>query len=181
MSDHITTYTKVHFTPLSPRAEDVRIVDIAHALSLMTRANGHFPVFHSIAQHCIECAEEARLRGETPRVQLACLLHDAGEAYMADITRPIKLHLPTYREIEEGLLSVIYERFLGGITPDEAAAVAAIDDALLYHEFYHFMGEEVLPPQPITRVPTFAFVTFREAEEMYLRLFEEITSVLRTS
>lgn len=174
MSDHITTYTKVHFTPLSPRVEDVRIVDIAHALSLMTRANGHFPVFHSIAQHCIECCEEARLRGESRRVQLACLLHDAGEAYMADITRPIKCYLPTYRDIEEGLLRVIYERFLGGITPAEEAAVTAIDDALLYHEFYHFMGEEVLPPQPITRVPTFAAMTFGEAEARYLALFEEL-------
>lgn len=176
MSDYITTYTKVHFTPLSPRAEDVRIEDIAHALSLMTRANGHFPVFHSIAQHCIECCEEARLRGEGRRVQLACLLHDAGEAYMADITRPIKCHLPTYREIEDGLLAVVYERFLGGITAAEAETVAAVDDALLYHEFLHFMGEEVLPFQPITRVPSFDSVSFREAETRYLALFHELAS-----
>ncbi len=174
MSDHITTYTKVHFTPLDPRVEDVRIADIAHALSLMTRANGHFPVFHSIAQHCIECCEEAAARGESRRVQLAALLHDAGEAYMADITRPIKVHLPTYRAIEDGLLAVIYERFLGGITREEEAAVSAIDDALLYHEFYHFMGEEVLPPQPITRKPTFAFEPFEEVERRYIALFDAL-------
>ncbi len=174
MSDHITTYTKVHFTPLSPRACDVRIEDIAHALSLMTRANGHFPEFHSIAQHCIECSEEAAARGESRRVQLAALLHDAGEAYMADITRPIKVHLPTYRTIEDGLLSVIYERFLGGITAEEAAAVSAIDDALLYHEFLHFMGEEVLPPQPIVKKPTFAFEPFDVVERRYIALFEKL-------
>ena len=47
MKDSITTYTKKQFTPLDPREEDIDIRDIAHALSLMTRANGHFPEFYS--------------------------------------------------------------------------------------------------------------------------------------
>ncbi len=174
MSNYITTYTKVHFTPLEPKLEDIRIEDIAHALSLMTRANGHFPRFHSVAQHCIECCEEAMLRGAAPRVALACLLHDASEAYMADITRPIKVYLETYREIEKGLIAAINQRFLGGLTEDEERQVAAIDDALLYYEFDHFMGEKVLPFQPITRIPTFAPMSFEEAERRYRALFDEL-------
>ena len=43
MSSYITTSSKIHFTPVSPDPEQIVIRDIAHALSLMTRANGHFP------------------------------------------------------------------------------------------------------------------------------------------
>ncbi|MBQ3068564.1 MAG: phosphohydrolase [Clostridia bacterium] len=178
MSNYITTYSKVHFTPLEPKPEEIRVEDIAHALSLMTRANGHFPRFHSVAQHSIECCEEAMLRGATPRVALACLLHDASEAYMADITRPIKVYLDTYREIEAGLSKAIYQRFLGGLTEEEERQVAAVDDALLYYEFDHFMGEKVLPFQPITKIPTFAPMTFEAAEQRFLELFRELSKTL---
>lgn len=96
MEDYITTYSKIHMSPSAPKAENIRVEDIAHALSLMVRANGHFPEFYSVGQHCIHCCEEAHARGYTDRVQLACLLHDASEAYLADITRPVKQHLSEY-------------------------------------------------------------------------------------
>ncbi len=96
----ITTYSGIHFTPASPRPEDISIYDIAHALSLLCRANGHFHEFFSVAAHAINCAEEAKARGYSPRVCLACLLHDASEAYLSDITRPVKAILPIYLEIE---------------------------------------------------------------------------------
>lgn len=63
MNRYITTYTKIHFTPADPKIEEIYIQDIAHALSMMTRANGHFPEFYSVAQHCIACAGEAEARG----------------------------------------------------------------------------------------------------------------------
>ena len=47
MSEHITTANKIYFKPLEPEKEKIIIEDIAHALSLMTRANGHFPEFYS--------------------------------------------------------------------------------------------------------------------------------------
>ena len=48
MQDYITTYTKKHFTIMEPKMADIDINDIAHALSLMTRANGHFSQFYSV-------------------------------------------------------------------------------------------------------------------------------------
>lgn len=110
--DYITTYSKRHVTPLDPDPEDISVRDIAHALSLMVRANGHFPEFYSVGQHCIHCALEAQAEGMPDRLVLACLLHDAGEAYLADITRPVKQHLPKYRETEQKLLDAVYRRFL---------------------------------------------------------------------
>lgn len=172
--DYITTYKKVHFTPLNPRSEDILIEDIAHALSLMSRANGHFPIFHSVAQHCIECCQEALERNLGRRVALACLLHDASEAYLADITRPVKQHLPRYRSIENGLLHAIYDKYLNGITSEEQRLVKEIDDTLLYYEFYHFMGEELSGKPPITHIPDFQELPFKTVEKQYLSLFEQL-------
>lgn len=172
--DYISTYKKIHFTPLEPRQEDILIEDIAHALSLMSRANGHFPAFHSVAQHCIECCEEALARNFSTRTALACLLHDAGEAYLADITRPVKKHLPEYRSIEEGLLNAIFSKYLGGITEEEKKQVRLMDDTLLYYEFYHFMGEELMEKPFITQIPDFSELPFKTVENRYLELFHEL-------
>lgn len=171
--DYITTYRKIHFTPLDPKPEDILIEDIAHALSLMSRANGHFPAFHSVAQHCIECCEEAMNQGLGSRIALACLLHDASEAYLADITRPVKKHLDDYRAIEDKLLHAIYQKFLGGISLEEQKQVKRLDNTLLYYEFYHFMGEELMEKPFITRIPDFKELPFQTAEKRYLELFTQ--------
>lgn len=87
----ITTYTGIDFYPLDPRIEDFSTRDIAHALSLLCRANGHYRHFYRVGQHSINGAKEARLRNYSQRVQLRCLLHDASEAYISHITRPVNL------------------------------------------------------------------------------------------
>jgi len=51
LSDYILTYSKIKFFPLKPVKEDIKIEDIAHSLSLMTRANGHCSHFYSVGQH----------------------------------------------------------------------------------------------------------------------------------
>ena len=116
---HITTYSKVHFTPLEPKEEEILLEDIVHAQSLMTRANGHFPEFYSVAQHSIACGKEAAARGYSGRVILACLLHDASEAYLSDITRPVKAELDGYHKMEETLQNAIYRKFLGNLPTEE--------------------------------------------------------------
>ena len=85
MRDCITTYTGKHFKPVSPDPDLVCIEDIAHALSLICRGNGHVKTFFSVGQHCINCAKEAEARGLSARMVLACLLHDASECYLSDI------------------------------------------------------------------------------------------------
>lgn len=51
---HITTFSKVQMNPLCPKQEEIRIEDIAHAQSLMTRANGHFRIlFRWATQYCL--------------------------------------------------------------------------------------------------------------------------------
>ena len=176
MADYITTWSKIHFTPLEPREEDVSVEDIAHALSLMTRANGHFPEFYSVGQHCIACAREARAREYPARVQLYCLLHDASEAYLSDITRPVKKNLPAYVEIEAVLQEAIFRR-LAGAAPgrEEAGQVKDVDDSLLYYEFLHYMGEALQERAPeVKSRMEFRERPFRETEQEFLELYRQL-------
>lgn len=140
----ITTVTGKHMNPLRPAAQDIDILDIAHALSLLCRGNGHIKSFYSVAQHSIACAEEANMRGHTSPVILGCLLHDASEAYLSDVTRPVKRELPQYLQAEEALQDAIFRRFLGRTpTEDEKKKIADIDDCMLSMEFHQLMPEEL--------------------------------------
>lgn len=175
---HITTYTGIRMYPDNPKPSDFCIEDIAHALSMMTRANGHFKTFYSVAQHCIACTLEARANGYSKRVQLGCLLHDASEAYISDITRPVKSLLPKYLEVESKLQNMIWEKWLGSpLTDEEYKQVFEIDDAMLYFEFMHFTGEQVIEEKPALLAElSYDFKDFSIVEEHYLQLFKELTA-----
>ncbi len=176
MSDYILTYSKIKFYPVKPSETDIHIVDIAHALSLMTRANGHFKHFYSVAQHCINCCREAKARGYSERIQLACLLHDACESYISDLTRPVKQFIPRYSVIEERLQRAIYLRFeLDDLTSEELQAIQKVDDLLLYQEFKCLMGEEVCEhTTPVSKELDLSQRDFASVEAEYLEYFQQL-------
>ncbi len=64
--------------------------DIAHALAQINRFNGHTKRPYSVAEHSLVCMEIAQHLELPPVVQLACLMHDAHEAYTGDCTSPVK-------------------------------------------------------------------------------------------
>jgi hypothetical protein len=109
MGDWISTHSGQRFWPLDARPEDVRIIDIAHALSHLCRFAGHTSRFYSVAQHSVIVSE---ICGEGP-IGLWALLHDASEAYLNDITRPLKhsRELSGYRLIEASVQRAICKRF----------------------------------------------------------------------
>lgn len=178
MSNYIFTYSKTKFYPLKPITADISIKDIAHSLSLLARANGHFNHFYSVAQHSVNCSVEAKKRGFSTRVQLGCLLHDASESYIADLTRPVKLHLSGYSDIEETLQNVIYEKFgLGDLSDAEKQQIKLVDDALLYHEFIALMGIPVFDTAPdISMEHEFSQKDFIAVEREYIHLFSRLTT-----
>lgn len=93
----IHTFTGKEFYPLDPRPEDITIIDIAHALSQQCRYSGHTAVFYSTAQHCNILCDFVEKRGGTALDCLQILMHDSAEAYLVDVPRPIKQHMPQYR------------------------------------------------------------------------------------
>lgn len=131
----MNTYSGMRFDPMKMKQENVCLEDIAHALSLLCRGGGHVQYFYSVGQHSLNCAREAEARGWSKRVVLACLLHDASEAYISDIIRPVKHHLTNYLEIESMIMGVILEKFgLTDLTEEEKGKVRQIDDGILEHE-----------------------------------------------
>lgn len=112
----IQTYTGKKFFPLDPDPDLICIEDIAHALANLCRYGGHSKMFYSVAQHSLIVS---RMSTNYP---LHGLLHDASEAYLGDMVRPLK-HLPEmapYREAEDRLQSMIFERFgLDRFMPEE--------------------------------------------------------------
>lgn len=147
--DWFVTYTGRRFFPFDARVEDIDIKDIAHSLSLQTRWNGHCRTFYSIASHSLACARvverspffhTAEYRG----IRNWALMHDAAEAYLGDIIRPIKRSLGVWRDgfhqnvseaIEEPLLRLIAEKF--GLPWPMPQEVHDIDNRMLVTEAYH--------------------------------------------
>lgn len=173
----IMTRSHIMFDPLNPNPALIEIRDIAHSLSMLCRANGHFKSFYSVGQHCINCAKEAAARGYSRKVQLACLLHDGSEAYLSDVTRPVKQEITRYKEIEEPLQNAIWLKFLGEpLTVEENRQVFAIDDDVLWHEFVQLMGAALSDTEPVlASTPIYDFMGFVPCREEYLRLFTALS------
>jgi len=115
----IQTYTGKKFYIDNPKPEDIDIRDIAHSLSLKCRFNGHCNSFYSVAEHSVRIVKHVY-----PRVQRSsqsigdmeikgkfALLHDAAEAYMTDLPKPIKRIMPEYSKLENVLLDKILDKF----------------------------------------------------------------------
>lgn len=98
--DWFTTFTGKRFYPLDPRPEDVCIEDIAHHLSMITRYNGALARFYSVAQHSVFVAQEVNSMNHRGMVGLT---HDATEAYVGDMIRPLKYAIKRYRSIEDNV------------------------------------------------------------------------------
>ena len=173
----IMTCSHNMFDPLNPEVELIDIHDIAHSLSMLCRANGHFRSFYSVGMHCVNCAKEAIARNYSRKVQLACLLHDGSEAYLSDVTRPVKEEIPRYREIEDPLQDVIWQKFLGeALTEEEYRQVFEIDDDILENEFPALMGAKFKETVPALRSePQFQFEDFQKTEKEFLALFHTLS------
>ena len=165
----IHTYTGKQLDIEAPAAEQLDTRDIAHALSLICRGSGQARCFYSVAQHCLACEREAAARGLSRTVRLACLLHDASEAYMADVPKPIKDHLlPQYRQYEDALLDCVYDKYIGReLTEEERSSVAELDRVMLCYDLRLLLGTDTPLPERLT-APDYRFVPMEEIEAQYL-------------
>lgn len=168
----IQTYTGKQVWPLNPRVEDVCVEDVAHALANQCRFTGHTRQFYSVAQHSFLASDHC------PEAPLWALLHDAAEAYLCDVSRPVKGYLTNYREAEERLERVIAEKF--GLPWPMPEAVKVIDLKLLATERRDLMNTPPIPwvstrdVEPLAErvVPWPAAV----AEDLFLMRFRELTA-----
>jgi 5'-deoxynucleotidase YfbR-like HD superfamily hydrolase len=126
----IETFTGKKFHLLDPHPDDICIEDIAHALSLSVRFCGHVRQFYSVAEHSVHVSQICG-----PNDAMWGLLHDASEAYIADLSRPLK-HCtpigPPYLEIEAKIMAVIAEKF--GLCSKMPPTVKHADMVMLFAE-----------------------------------------------
>lgn len=133
LDEWIQTVSGRKFYPFDPRPEDIYVEDIAHALSNMCRFNGHCAWFYSVGQHSVHCSQMAK-----PEHKLALLLHDATEAFVADIVRPVKRHLVGYKEVEDKIADAVAKRF--GIETFDFPELHEIDNRVLMTEVRDIMS-----------------------------------------
>jgi uncharacterized protein len=165
--DWMQTRSGRQFWPLDPRAEEVYIEDIAAALSKLCRYGGQCLRFYSVAEHCVHVSNYA-----PAGFGRAALMHDASEAYLSDVIRPIKSHLTNYLEIEAELERVISDRF--GLPWPMPAEVKRLDTAILADERDQAMMPPPVPWPQTTEPPlgvTLKFWKPKRAEREFLRAF----------
>lgn len=177
------TYTGRQFYPLDPDPAAICIEDIAHALAMKCRYAGHCQSFFSVAQHSVMVS-----RMVSEQDALWGLMHDAAEAYLPDVVRPIKGEcyfylshktMTPFEFVEQRILIAIANRFdlTYGIPP----AIAQADTCCLERERRQLMGS---PPEPWwateqhwdgDTTPIVCW-TWQEAQRQFLHRFDELTA-----
>lgn len=170
--DWMATYNGSMFWLLDPRPEEVFIEDIAHALSMICRYNGHIKGFYSVAQHSVLvsriCKDEDAFYG---------LLHDGAEAYTGDVISPLKKLLPNYRVIEDNIIKAICLKFKIRVGKRRKQEVKRCDNILLATEVRDLIPFKYLNWK-MEEKPLDDHIgplwTPKHAEKIFLERFEEL-------
>lgn len=124
MKPTILTASGRTFNLVKPDPDTICIGDIAHALSHLCRFTGHCRAFYSVAEHSYLSSYAVPHKNA-----LEALLHDAAEAYIGDVSSPLKSLLPDYRAIEHRVEAAIRLRF--GLPEFPSECIKAADLAML--------------------------------------------------
>lgn len=159
----IRTFSGVNINVFDVNPELIKIEDIAHALAHQPRFGGHLPFNYSVAQHSCFCESMA-----TPSKKLKALMHDASEAYLIDMPRPIKKLLPDYIKAEENLMSVIAKKFK--FDWPMCKLMEEIDDYALKYDWDNYMLNHNRNTKDVIWSPA-------QAKEEFIKRFNLLTKI----
>ena len=192
-----------YFVPTEPSdpMNDYDIEYIAHSLSLQCRWMGGTsclatgdPLHYSVAQHSVHVADLVNLARtslvpdvdweQEPSPTYYGLMHDASEAYLCDVPRPIKPKLTNYYELEAALMHEIISVFGVPVSKAIKESVRRVDNAMIFWERDKLIGQPVEPysneaaDHPGTRIdeviPEFYCWSPKEAKQRFLDKYEEV-------
>ncbi len=121
----LLTASGIKFPLIDPKPEHVLLHDIAYALGNLCRFTGHTKRLYTVAEHCVLVALILREQGHDSDTQLLGLLHDSAEAYVGDLSHPLKKAMQSvepgiysfdgtsaFRKVERGVVNAILTRFM---------------------------------------------------------------------
>lgn len=165
-----------------PLVKEINIHDIGVALAKQTRFNGHCSHFYSVAQHCVLGGMFVDKLGLSEafakRLKFEFLLHDATEAYVGDLIKPVKIMIPQFAEIERGFEKTIQKAF--GLDPSNKITIKWLDNAMCAWEKRDLLPNSEPWPNMIDieefNMPPIVPWTWKEAEIKFYDAFAEYTS-----
>src|SRR5579885_1941778 len=166
------TYTGQKVYLIEPDPATLLIADVAHHLSLIARFNGATRTHYSVAQHSVLCS----LHGDQ-NFALSILMHDAQEAFLGDMHRPLKREMTAYRYIERLFERALAKKFGYCIRGDAHKAIKYVDNRMLFTESRDLLPNKNLnwkdevEPFPWQIMPW----TPKKAERAFLQRFKELT------
>jgi len=168
----LQTYTGVQFYPFRATPEMINIEDIAHQLAYQTRYRGALEDYYSIAEHCVLGSQVI-----DPNYALEFLLHDAEEAYLGDMSAPIKRFMPDFARLGDEIRDVIFNKY--GLTAGVSEAVHQLDLAICITEKTDGFADSLdwgweNTVDKLELVPQ--YWSPQESEDLFLSRFEELTS-----
>ena len=168
--DWMQTASGGRFYPLAPSILEIEIEDIARALAMTCRYGGHVSDFYSVAEHSVivSCYVPIEFRRQA-------LLHDAAEAYIGDMIRPLKHAAPMaeFARVERTIEAMIFERFAVTPTDESTRAVKAIDDRILRDEADRLLKNSEWAKRFEPLGVTLACLSPKAAERVFLNRFRE--------
>lgn len=180
-SGTIRTYTGKDFHVFMPTEDQIDIIDIAHALSQLCRWGGHCNKFYSVAQHSIIAARLIEYSDDDPKTKMrdafCALLHDATEAYLVDLPRPIKRQIQQYKDTENHLYTKIAAKY--NLPDPMPESVHTVDDDMLYYEWDYFMLNEPKKEDQHFYDAYFDEKSCKEIEIEFLQTFEYYVNKLK--
>ncbi len=170
--NRILTYSGRHLDFRNPDPAGIAIGDIAVALSRACRFSGQCRKTYSVAQHSVLVSLNVPAEHA-----LEALLHDATEAWLGDVSTPLKALLPEYVRIEKNLDRVVRRKF--GLPEKMSGPVHRADRVLLATEKRDLMPEDPdewpvlvgVSPLPGTILPW----TENSAREIFLERWARLT------
>lgn len=167
----IETQSGVKFELSDPDPDSVALCDITHALGKLCRFTGHTSRFYSVAEHSIHVASLV-----PEELRLAALLHDAAEAYIGDISTPLKMLLKKtdLKKIENRILLAVWKKFRLDLTEEDCRAIHEADIRVLLAERRFFLGRLDWGWGDEIDVPKIQFKSYcpKESGEVFLREVE---------
>lgn len=127
----LQTYTGGRVSVMNPQPDQINIYDIGVALSKQCRFNGHCSKFYSVAEHCVRGSWLAE-DWYGKEVAKEFFLHDATEAYMGDMIRPVKRMIPQFEQMEQVFWKAISSKF--GVPYIHSEEVHYLDNVMVTWE-----------------------------------------------